>query len=165
MFLKFFKIVRMVPNHKKHLMCKVLNPIKFWINPFWDRVPFYLNTFWFSGILQHLKTPQKMCGRSQRGFHKIFELWQRDVEYQKGYNPFQISVSFLWPLNTSENLWFSVFFRGYRNECSFEMGLIIGKFDLKTSNSLDVFCEKVFLQNVANFYRKVSLPDFQHKVI
>ena len=41
-----------------------------------------------------------MCGRSQRGFHNIFELLQRDVEYRKGYNPFQISVSLLWPLNT-----------------------------------------------------------------
>lgn len=41
-----------------------------------------------------------MCGLSQQGFHNIFELLQRDVEYRKGYNPFQISVSLLWPLNT-----------------------------------------------------------------
>ena len=92
-----------------------------------------------------------MCRRSQRGFHNIFELLQRDVEYRKGYNPFQISVSLLWPLNT--------FSKG------FEMGLIMGKFDPKTSNSLDVFWENVFLKNVATFYRKVSLLDIQRKVI
>ena len=30
-------------------------------------------------------------------------------------NPFWQNVAFLYPLNTSENLWFSVVFRGYRN--------------------------------------------------
>ena len=35
--------------------------------------------------------------------------------YFVGLNPFQSSVTFLYPLKTSENLWFSDVFRGYRN--------------------------------------------------
>ena len=37
------------------------------------------------------------------------------VSYNSNFNPFQPNVPFLFPLKTSENLWFSNIFRGYRN--------------------------------------------------
>ena len=34
-------------------------------------------------------------------------------------NPFQVKIQFLYPLQSSENLWFSDVFRGYRNRTLF----------------------------------------------
>ena len=40
------------------------------------------------------------------------KFWKVDYGY---FNPFSLSVSFLYPLEALENLWFSDVFRGYKN--------------------------------------------------
>ena len=46
------------------------------------------------------------------------------MQYQS-ISPFQPNVQFLYPLKTSENLWFSDVLRGYRNGALDCNGLII----------------------------------------
>ena len=48
-------------------------------------------------------------------FSKHVDSLIRLLKLQNLLNPFYSSVTFLYPLKTSENLWFSDVFRGYRN--------------------------------------------------
>ena len=51
------------------------------------------------------------CGESRSNFNKVTLLCYKNI----CFNPYQSNVSLLYPLKTTENLWFSVVFWGNRN--------------------------------------------------
>ena len=54
----------------------------------------------------------------------MYPIQKKNVFFVSCNNPFQPNISFLYPLKTSENLWFSDVFRGYRNGILARKGLI-----------------------------------------
>ena len=67
---------------------------------------------------------------------------------QNTFNPFQANVPFLYPLKTSENLWFSEVFRGYRKGTLAWNGLIEQHFSIIEKKSKKIWASIFFSQKI-----------------
>ena len=84
----------------------------------------------FSGGSKRNIGKKRVKGTLENMFLKIFFI----------FNPFHATDFFLYPLKTSENLWFSNVFRGYRERPV-------------TWNGLKAFVEMIFFSKRKSFYR------------
>ena len=101
-------LVDNVWKSKTELLSKLPHHVKFvstlvFSDPYFPNYKRICN--WFN-IRQENADQQKLISRHIS--QSVFLKWVM-------INPFESSVTFLYPLKTSENLWFSDVFRGYRN--------------------------------------------------
>ena len=95
------------------------------------------HTFWFCVCPELFTLPSfSIINHLPEKAHFFFQIqkqkWQSTKSQSTNLHPFQANVSFLYPLKTSENLWFSDVFRAYRKGALAQNGLI------QTSQRLDL---------------------------